>query len=101
SLQRGLKRTNGRAEKQTYGAKHDDVILNFSAPVRSIESDKCIFLRDTVSEAFKFTSENANEDGNLVTTYLPSYKRRLLAELAPQKKYTLVFLPGALESFWG
>ncbi len=101
TIQKALKKLSVRSEKTSYGAKHEDVLLNFSVPVKNIVAEKCILFKDTVMEAPVFTSENSNEEGTLVTTYLPLYKKRLTNKLIPQKTYTLMFLPAAIETFWG
>jgi len=101
SVAAGTKKMRVRAERPAYGAKNDEVILDFSLPVKNIAADKCLLIRDTTGEKPVLSSEKANEEGNLVTTYLPSYKKRLLNKLVAQKKYTLVFLPGAVQTFWG
>jgi uncharacterized protein (DUF2141 family) len=101
TIDKALKKISLRTEKSSYGVKHDDVLLNFSVPIKNIEPAKCLLLKDTVKEIPVFTSENSNEEGTLVTTYLPSYKKRLTNKLVPQKSYVLLFLPSAIQTFWG
>jgi len=101
SLEKGLLKLNVRTERSTYHVKHDEVILNFNVPVKRVLTGKCVLLRDTVKETPLFTPENLNENGALVTTFLPTYARRLLNKLLPQRTYALLILPGALETFWG
>jgi len=101
SLEKGLQKLTMRTERGTYHIKHDEVIFHFNVPVKKVMTDKCILLRDTVKEMPLFTPENLNENGALVTTFLPTYARRLLNQLLPQRTYALLLLPGAVETFWG
>jgi uncharacterized protein (DUF2141 family) len=101
SIEKGLKKVSMRSEKSTYGAKHDDVVLNFSIPVKGISADKCVLLWGKESTVPVFAKERANEENSLVTTFLPQYKQRLLNVLMPQNTYTLMLLPGSVETFWG
>ena len=90
------------ADKRTYGIINDDVFLNFSFPIsNNIDMDKCLLLHDDKTEKALLTAENKNEDKNLVTTYLPSYKRRLLNKLNQNKTYTLILLPNTITNYWG
>lgn len=101
SLEKGLKKIIFHAEKSIYGAKHDDVLLNFSVPVKNLDADKCLLISGKDKVKPLFTNERSNEEKNLVTTYLPTYKRRLINALLPQSGYTLMVLPGSAETFWG
>jgi hypothetical protein len=89
-----------RFKKQVYGAKYDDVVLNFSLPLDSIDPSKCILASAKGKEVPVFTSENKNDRNALVTTFLPRYERRLMNVLAPEQTYTLTFLPGSIQTFW-
>ena len=86
--------------KKIYGITHDDIAVNFSFPIKDIDLSKCILFRDSVPEKLLLTSENRNETNNLVTTYLPLYKRRLLNKLVESETYTLMFLPNSLTTYW-
>jgi hypothetical protein len=101
SLAKGMNKINVRTEKSVYGAKYDDVVLNFSVPVKHIDTEKCFLKKDSVRERPVFTSEKKNEEKTLVTTFLPQYKSRLMNQLAAQGTYTLMFLPQSIETFWG
>lgn len=101
SQARGAAKLSVRTLKTSYGAKMDDVILNFSLPVKSLAPEKCFLFEDTVLVKPAFTNERSNLQENLVTTYLPLYERRLLTKLNAQKNYQALFLPGAIETFWG
>lgn len=100
SVEKGLKKMNVRFGKGTYGIKHDDVELNFSMPVKEIDASKCVFSGEKDKQPPVFTTERSNEEKNLVTTYLPLYKRRLTNVLMPQQTYTLLLLPGSVKTFW-
>ncbi|HWY37749.1 MAG TPA: Ig-like domain-containing protein [Bacteroidia bacterium] len=101
SFTKGMGKINVHTEKGVYGAKYDDVVLNFSLPVKNISAEKCFLMKDTIKEKPVLTAENKNEGKTLVTTYLPQYERRLINTLVPQATYTLMFLPQSLETFWG
>ncbi len=101
SYDKGIRKISFHTEKAIYGVKHDDVVLNFSLPVKNIASEKCFLVRDSVKEKPVFTSEKRNEENTLVTTYFPQYKKRLTNNLITQKTYTLLFLPQSIETFWG
>jgi len=101
SYDKGTGKINFHTEKAIYGTKHDDVILNFSFPVKSIDTEKCFLSKDGINEKPVFTSEKRNEEKALVTTYFPQYKKRLSNNLIAQKTYTLLFLPQSIETFWG
>jgi hypothetical protein len=101
AIAKGLSKMSVRTEKGIYGAKYDDVVLNFSFPVKSITEEKCLLIMDTTKVKPVLTSENKNEEKTLVTTYLPQYKKRLMNNLVPQSTYTLMFLPQSVETFWG
>ncbi len=101
SLEKGMKKISFLTEKTLYAVKHDDVILNFSLPVKRVDSEKCFLIRDSIKVKPVFTSENTNEENTLVTTYMPQYKKRLTNNLLPQKTYTLLCLPQSIETFWG
>ncbi len=89
-------------DKRMYGITNDDVFLDFSLPIINIDLEKCFLLHDdSISEKPLFTIENRNEGNNLVTTYLPSYRKRLLNALLENKKYKLMFLPNCLTNYWG
>jgi len=89
-------------DKATYGNMNDDIYISFSFPIENtIDVDKCLLLHDDVKEKASITVENKNENHNLVTTYLPAYKRRLLNKLLESKTYTLVFLPNSITTYWG
>ena len=92
---------NFHAEKATYGVKYDDVILNFSLPIESINAEKCFLIKDTTKEKPVFSPEKRNETKTLVTTYYPQYKRALTNNLLPASTYTLMCLPRSIETFWG
>jgi len=83
-----------------YGITNDDVFLNFSFPIKNIDLDKCSLIHDSISEKLLISTENKNENNNLVTTYLPLYKKRLLNKLLESKTYTLMFLPNSLTTYW-
>lgn len=101
SFDKGMKKMSLHTEKGIYGAKHDDVILNFSLPVKSIDNEKCFLIKDSIKQVPVFTSENRNEEKTLVTTYLPQYQKRLTNSLVAHGTYTLTFLPRSIETFWG
>jgi len=101
TVDKGTRKIGFRAEKPTYSILHDPLIFNFSLPVKKLNEGFCYLLRDSIKESPVFTSENLNEDNALVTTFLPSYKKRLKNKLLPQKTYTLVCLPKSIETFWG
>jgi hypothetical protein len=101
SYDKGIKKISFHTGKTTYGTKHDEVVLNFSIPVKSIDAEKCFLIRDSIKEKPVFTSEKKNEEKTLVTTYFPQYKKRLTNNLIAQKTYTLLFLPQSVETFWG
>ncbi len=101
SLEKGTRKLSVRTGRTAYSTKKDPVVLNFSLPVRSLNVAKCVLKRDTTGEKPVFTQEEANEEGNLVTTFLPVYARRLTNTLVPSSNYTLTILPGAIETFWG
>lgn len=101
SLEKGTRKVSVRTERTAYSAKKDPVILNFSLPVRNIDAAKCVLKKDATGEKPVFTQEEANEEGNLVTSFLPVYARRLTNTLVPSSVYTLTVLPGAVETFWG
>jgi|GEM_PF-1181832 len=96
------KKISVSSDKTTYGISNDDVFLNFSRPVINIDLDKCFLIHDdSISEKPQFTTENKNENHNLVTTYLPVYQKRLLNKLIENKNYKLMFLPNSLTNYWG
>ena len=95
------KKINANPNKRMYGISNDDVFFDFSLPIKSMDLDKCFLLHDSISEKPLFTTENKNENNNLVTTYLPSYKKRLLNKLTENKNYTLMILPNGLTNYWG
>lgn len=101
SVAKGTRTIGVRAEKSVYGSMHDEVVFSFSVPLEEILADKCILLKDTMPELPRFTSEKANEEGNLVTTFHPLYKKRLASKLEPGRRYTLLILPGAVKTYWG
>jgi hypothetical protein len=86
--------------KRIYGITHDDVALSFSFPIKDIDKDKCILLHDSIQEKLLVTIENINENNNLVTTYLPLYKRRILNRLLESETYTVMVLPNSLTTYW-
>lgn len=100
SVAKGTRAITVRTGKQVYGSQHEAVVLNFSLPLEDLQADKCVLFRDTVREKPGFTSEKLNEEGNLVTTFLPAYKKRLVNRLSAATSYKLWILPGALQSYW-
>lgn len=101
SVARGTRKIGVRTEKSVYGSRHDEVVLSFSVPLEEVLADKCVLLMDSIAGPPRFTSEKANEEGNLVTTFHPLYKKRLASKLEPGHKYTLLILPGAVKTYWG
>jgi uncharacterized protein (DUF2141 family) len=101
SVAKGTRRLSLRTEKARYGSRHDEVVLDFSVPLEQVIAEKCLLLRDSVREQAVLTSERANDEGRLVTTFHPLYKKRLAGKLQPGRKYQLVLLPGALKTYWG
>lgn len=101
SLLAGTAKIKMRPMRNVYGAVHDEVIFDFSLPVSVIKPDLCRLAAGKEEVPVKFSVERANPEGNLVTTYLPLFKRRLVSSLAPGKEYTFVMLPGAMQTFWG
>ncbi|HKC69510.1 MAG TPA: Ig-like domain-containing protein [Bacteroidia bacterium] len=101
TISKNLKKVNVNPNKKIFGIANDDVFLNFSFPIKSIDIDKCSLLHDSTSEKLLITNENKNENNNLVTTYLPLYKKGLLNKLIENKTYTLMFLPNSLTTYWG
>ena len=86
--------------KNLLGVMHDDLYLSFSYPIKLINPDKCVLMMDSVKEKLILTNENKNEEGNLITTYLPMYKRRVLNNLKSGKDYHIMILPDALTNYW-
>lgn len=102
TINRNGKKIKMSVDKATYGNKNDDIYISFSFPIENtIDMDKCFLLHDDVKEKASITFENKNENNNLVTTYLPAYKRRLLNKLLEGKTYTLMFLPNSITTYWG
>jgi hypothetical protein len=101
AISKHTKKVNANPNKRIYGITNDDVFFDFSLPIKSMDLEKCFLIHDSVMERPLFTTENKNENNNLVTTYLPSYKKRLLNKLIENKNYTLMFLPNSLINYWG
>jgi|ERR1700757_673649 len=101
TISKNTKKVNVNPNKRMYGITNDDVFLNFSFPIKNIDLDKCSLIHDSISEKLLITTENKNENNNLVTTYLPLYKKRLLNKLLENKPYTIMFLPNSLTTYWG
>jgi uncharacterized protein (DUF2141 family) len=101
TITKKTKKVNVSPSKKTYGISNDDVFFNFSFPIKNIDTDKCTLIRDSIKEKLAFSIENKNESNNLVTTYLPLYKKRLLNKLMEGKTYTVMFLPNSLTTYWG
>ena len=102
TIKKNLKKINMSVNKATYGNKNDDIYISFSFPIEnSIDMDKCLLIHEDKTEKAILTAENKNENNNLVTTYLPAYKRRLLNKLQESKTYTLMFLPNSITTYWG
>jgi hypothetical protein len=100
TISKHTKKVNVNTGKRTYGITNDDVFFDFSLPIKSIDLEKCFLIHDSIIEQPLFTIENKNDNNNLVTTYLPSYKKRLLNNLQENKNYTLMFLPNSLVNYW-
>ncbi len=102
TINKNGKKIRMSVNKATYGNKNDDIYISFSFPIENtIDLDKCLLLHDDKTEKALITPENKNENNNLVTTYLPAYKRRLLNKLKESKTYTLMFLPNSITTYWG
>ena len=101
TINKNGKKIGAGVSKKTYGSSNDDVYINFSFPIlNNIDTSKCLLLYDKITERASITPENKNENKNLVTTYLPAYKRRLLNKLQSDKSYTLMFLPNCVTNYW-
>lgn len=100
SIMKGPK-MSARTEKPVYGVKHDDILLDFTFPVKDIKTEGAFLIMDGKSEKLQLTSESSNEEGNLVTTFLPAFKKRLLNTLSPGKSYKIMFTPGVILDYWG
>ncbi len=102
TINKNGKKIRMSVNKATYSNKNDDIYISFSFPLENtIDMDKCLLLHDDKTEKAILTAENKNENNNLVTTYLPTYKRRLLNKLLESKTYTLMFLPNSITTYWG
>ena len=102
TINKNGKKIHAGVSKKTYGSSNDDVYINFSFPIlNNIDTSECLLLYDKITEKAFITPENKNESKNLVTTYLPAYKRRLLNKLQGDKAYTLMFLPNCITNYWG
>jgi len=100
TISKKTKKVRVNPNKRIYGITNDDVFLNFSFPIKNIDLDKCSLTHDSIHEKLLITTENKNENNNLVTTYLPLYKKRMLNKLVENKTYTLMFLPNSLTNYW-
>ena len=101
TISKNTKKVSVNPNKRMYGTTNDDVFLNFSLPIKNVDLEKCSLKHDSILEKLLITTENKNENNNLVTTYLPLYKKRLLNKLVEAKTYTLMFLPNSLTNYWG
>ncbi|HEX7413596.1 MAG TPA: carboxypeptidase-like regulatory domain-containing protein, partial [Bacteroidia bacterium] len=101
TLNRNGKKISVSANKKLYGIANDEVTINFSFPVKNIDKDKCLLVHEGITEKAVLTSENKNENNNLVTTYLPLYKKRVLNKLLESQTYSLIFLPNSITNYWG
>ncbi|HXU26381.1 MAG TPA: hypothetical protein VN698_04055, partial [Bacteroidia bacterium] len=101
TISKNTKKISVNPNKRVYGMTNDDVFLNFSFPIKNIDLDKCSLIHDSINEKLLITTENKNENNNLVTTYLPLYKKRLLNKLVEAKTYTFMFLPNSITTYWG
>ncbi|HEX7412572.1 MAG TPA: Ig-like domain-containing protein, partial [Bacteroidia bacterium] len=81
TINRNGKKISVSANKKLYGIANDEVGINFSFPIKNLDMDKCLLVHEGVTEKAVLTSENKNENNNLVTTYLPLYKKRVLNKL--------------------
>ncbi|MHB8401348.1 MAG: Ig-like domain-containing protein [Bacteroidia bacterium] len=94
------KKISVSAIKKLYGIANDEVTINFSLPVKNIDKDKCLLVHEGITEKAVLTSENKSENNNLVTTYLPLYKKRVLNKLHESQTYSLIFLPNSITNYW-
>jgi uncharacterized protein (DUF2141 family) len=101
TISKNTKKVNVNPNKRMYGINNDDVFLNFSFPIKNIDLEKCSLIHDSITEKLLITTENKNENNNLVTTYLPLYKKRVLNKLIENKSYTIMILPNSLITYWG
>lgn len=102
TINKNAKKISMGVNKKTYGSINDDVYITFSFPIsNNIDTSKCLLLYDEATEKAVITAENKNENKNLVTTYLPAYKRRLLNKMQSDKTFTLMFLPNSVTNYWG
>jgi hypothetical protein len=102
TINKNGKKINMSVNKAIFGNKNDDIYVSFPFPIENtIDMDKCLLLHDDKTEKAILTAENKNENNNLVTTYLPAYKRRLLNKLLESKTYILMFLPNSITTYWG
>lgn len=101
TISKNLKKINAGFTKKSYGINNDDVFFNFSHPIKNIDTEKCFLICDSIKSKPLISTENKNENNNLVTTYLPLYKKRLLNPLKENRTYTLMFLPNSITTYWG
>ncbi len=86
---------SARTETPTYHLLHDPIHIIFPVPLNKIQNDLCYFLADSIRQKLLLSDSEEN------SILLPPYMKCLKNSLAEQKKYQIVFLPGALQDFWG